>query len=70
VTTSNVQKVTIGLGPTTVSLSSIGSGQWQANYPFSLAGLPPNQSSLSLELVASKADGTSTTVPVPVNLTQ
>jgi type II secretory pathway component GspD/PulD (secretin) len=70
VTTSNVQKVTIGLGPTTVSLSSIGSGQWQATYPFSLAGLPPNQSSLSLELVASKADGTSTTVPVPVNLTQ
>jgi type II secretory pathway component GspD/PulD (secretin) len=70
VTTSNVQKVTIGLGPTTVSLSSIGSGQWEATYPFSLAGLPPNQSSLSLELVASKADGTSTTVPVPVNLTQ
>ena len=70
VTTSNVQKVTIGYGPTTVSLSSIGSGQWQATYPFSLAGLPPNQSSLSLELVASKADGTSTTVPVPVNLTQ
>ena len=69
ITTSNVQKVTVGYGPTTTTLSSAGAGQWQGAYAFSLAGLPPNQSTLQLQLIASKADGTTTSVPIPVNLT-
>jgi general secretion pathway protein D len=70
ITTTNVAKLTFG--PNSVipiaSLKSIGPGQWQGNFPFSSAGLPIGQASVTLTLTATTGMGGSVSLPVPLSL--
>ena len=68
VTTSNAKSVKLQVGSQTISLAQTGAGQWQAVFPFPLAAVPVAQSSLQLSLVASRSDGTSATIPIPLNV--
>ena len=68
VTSSNANTVKLQVGTQTISLVQTGAGQWQAAFPFPLSAAPVGQSTLQLSLVASRSDGTSATVPIPVNI--
>jgi type II secretory pathway component GspD/PulD (secretin) len=68
VTTSNASSVKLQVGTQTISLAQTGPGQWQAGFAFPLGAVPIGQTSLSLSLVASRSDGTSATIPIPVNV--
>jgi type II secretory pathway component GspD/PulD (secretin) len=67
VTTTNVSAVKLNVGSVTVALRQTASGQWQATFPFPLTTVPTGQTSLSTSLVASRVDGTSATVPIPIS---
>ena len=70
ITTTNVAKLTFGpnaLLPM-ASLESIGPGQWQGTFPFSAAGLPIGQASVTLTLNATTGFGASVALPVPLSL--
>jgi hypothetical protein len=70
ITTTNVAKLTFG--PNAIlpmaSLQSIGPGQWQAAFPFSAAGLPIGQASVTLTLSATTSLGATVALPVPLSL--
>jgi type II secretory pathway component GspD/PulD (secretin) len=68
VTTSNASSVKVQVGTQTISLAQTGAGQWQAAFPFPLGAVPVRQSALALSLVASRSDGTSATITIPVNV--
>jgi hypothetical protein len=68
VTTSNANTVKLQVGTQTISLVQTGAGQWQAAFPFPLSAVPVGQSTLQLSLVASRSDGSSATVPIPINV--
>jgi type II secretory pathway component GspD/PulD (secretin) len=68
VTTTNATTVKLQIGTQSIGLSQTGAGQWQATFPFPRAALPPGQSAIAASLVASRADGTSATVPISMNL--
>ncbi len=56
------------VGNQTFGLAQTGPGQWQTNFPFPIAALPVGQTAVNLSLVASRPDGTSSTVAIPVNV--
>ena len=60
ITSTNVAQLTFG--PNSLlpmgSLQSIGPGQWQGSFPFSAAGLPIGQASVTLTLTATTGMGT------------
>ena len=68
VTTTNANAVKVQIGSQTVSLAQTGPGQWQAAFPFPRAAVPVGQSAVTLSLIATRGDGTSATVPIPVNI--
>ncbi len=68
VTTSNTAAVKLQVGSQSIRLAQTGPGQWQAAFPFPLAAVPVGQSALTLSLIANRPDGTSATVPIPINL--
>ncbi len=68
VTTSNVNTVKLLLGNQTFVLAQTARGQWQAGFPFPAAAVPTGQTALTASLVASRADGTSSTVTIPLNI--
>ncbi len=68
VTTTNVQRVTIGTGNTNIALASLGTGSWQGVFSANALGLPPTATNVQLSLVASRNDGQSASIPVPVAL--
>jgi type II secretory pathway component GspD/PulD (secretin) len=68
VTTSNANTVKLQVGTQTISLVQTGAGQWQAAFPFPLSAVPAGQSTLQLSLVASRSDGTSATISIPVSI--
>ena len=68
VTTTNTTTVKLQVGTQTIGLGQTGAGKWQATFPFPLGAVPVGQTSISMSLVASRSDGTSATVPVPVNV--
>jgi type II secretory pathway component GspD/PulD (secretin) len=69
VTTTNANTVKLQIGSQTIVLARTAPGQWQATFPFPLAAVAVGQSGVQLSLVASRADGTSATVPIPMNIT-
>lgn len=72
ITTSNVAELDFGYtatGPTT-RLTSIGPGQWQMTFPFSMAGLPGNFGTVQMSLTAKNALGGLVTVPIPMSISQ
>jgi hypothetical protein len=70
VTTTNVATVTIGYGNSTVGLASVGPGKWQSSYAFSTSAIPTNQPQVELSLSAARQDGTSTSIAIPVSVSQ
>jgi type II secretory pathway component GspD/PulD (secretin) len=68
VTTTNANAVKLVVGSQTFVLAQTGRGQWQAGFAFPLSAVPVGQSAITASLVASRADGTSSTVSVPLNI--
>ncbi len=66
ITSSNATAVKLTIGSQSLPLTQTAAGQWQATFPF--PALPQSQGSVMTSLVASRADGTSATVPIPVNI--
>jgi type II secretory pathway component GspD/PulD (secretin) len=68
IVTTNVQKLTISSGPTTIGLSPVGSGTWQAVFAANTLNLPPTATTLQLTLTASRGDGQTASIQLPVSL--
>ena len=68
ITTTNVQRLTIGTGTTNIALARLGTGTWQGVFAANALGLPPTATNVQLSLVASRNDGQSATIPIPVSL--
>ena len=70
ITTTNVAQLTFGpnaLLPM-ATLQSIGQGQWQGTFPFSAAGLPIGQASVTLNPYCYYRPGLAVALPVPLSL--
>jgi type II secretory pathway component GspD/PulD (secretin) len=70
ITTSNVAKVTLASSSVTEPIFGQGGGFWQGNIPFDPIGLFPGDRNVILTLTATKADGTTATVQIPVSYAQ
>jgi type II secretory pathway component GspD/PulD (secretin) len=68
ITTTNVQRVTVGSGTSTISLSQTGVGTWQGIFSANVLGLPPTATSFRLTLSASRSDGQSVSIPITVSM--
>ena len=63
-----VDALTLSYNGVQTSIRSSGAGQWSATFPFTLVGLPVPNATIELTLTASKNDGTSATIPIPVSV--
>jgi type II secretory pathway component GspD/PulD (secretin) len=71
ITTTNVQRLTIGTPSTTISLSPAGpSGAWQGVFPANALALPPTVTSVQLTMTASRGDGQTASVQIPVSISR
>jgi type II secretory pathway component GspD/PulD (secretin) len=70
ITTTNVQKVTIGTASTQIGLSPLGSGSWQGIFSANSLNLPPSAPTVQLTLAASRADGQSASIQIPISRTR
>lgn len=72
ITTTNVSELDFGYTATGAStrLTSIGPGQWQGTFPFSMAGLPGNYGNVQMMLAAKTTLGGLVTVPIPMSIAQ
>jgi type II secretory pathway component GspD/PulD (secretin) len=69
ITTTNVQRLTIGAGTTTISLSPAGiSGTWQGVFSANTLAVPATVTSMQLTLTASRSDGASASAQIPVSI--
>ena len=68
VTTTNVQRLSIGTTGATVSLSPTSPGTWTGVFSANVLGLPPTATSAHLTLTAYRSDGQSTSVPITVSV--
>lgn len=69
IATTNVSRVTIGYGSYLTALKQVAPDKWQASFAFSTAGFAFGTTSLSLALTASRRDGSSAVVQIPVSIT-
>jgi hypothetical protein len=68
IATTNVQKLTIGSGSTTIGLSPLGSGRWQAVFPANALNLAPTANTVQLTLTATRNDGQTASIQMPIAL--
>ena len=68
ITTSNANAVKLQAGSQSIGLSPTAPGQWQATFPFPAAAVPPGQTNLTVTVTASRPDGTSASIPIPLNV--
>ena len=68
VTTTNVQRVTIGAGNNNVSLGSLGKGIWQGVFSASVLNVLPSATNVQLTLIAARNDGQTASIPIPVSM--
>ena len=68
ITTTNVQRLSLGTGTATVGLSPTGLGTWQGVFSANVLGLPPTATSVRLTLTASRSDGQSVTIPISLSM--
>jgi hypothetical protein len=66
ITTTNVQRLTISSGGSSISLSPVSPGTWQGIFSANVLGLPPTSTSLRLTLTGSRSDGQSASIPITV----
>jgi hypothetical protein len=68
ITTSNVTAVKLMIGSQSIAFGQRGVGQWQATFPFTTGAVSTASSPVLLSLQANRSDGTSATIPIPVNI--
>jgi len=68
ITTTNVQKLRIGTSSTQITLSQVASGTWQGVFSANALNLPPTATTVQLTLTASRGDGQSASIQLPVSL--
>ena len=68
ITTTNVNRITVGYGGYATQLAPTTPGQWQAAFNFIPGDIPMGTSAVSLTLTAYRADGASTNIAIPVTL--
>jgi type II secretory pathway component GspD/PulD (secretin) len=68
ITTTNVQRVTIGAGNNNVSLGSLGKGIWQGVFSASVLNVLPSATNVQLTLIAARNDGQTASIPIPVSI--
>lgn len=68
ITSTNATQLSLSYNGVSVSLPQVGPGQWGTTLPFTLIGNPAPPGRISLSLIASKADGTQTSIPIPVTI--
>ncbi len=66
ITTTNVQRLTLGSGTSSISLSPVSPGTWQGIFSANVLGLPPTSSSLRLTLTGARNDGQTASIPITV----
>ncbi len=66
ITTTNVQRLSIASGSSSITLSPLSPGTWQGIFSANVLGLPPSATSLRLLLTASRNDGQSASIPITV----
>jgi hypothetical protein len=66
ITTTNVQRLTIGTSSARIGLSPLGQGKWQGVFSASALNLPPSANTVQLTLSAARNDGQSATIQIPV----
>lgn len=67
ITTTNISKVTLGTTAWTANLQRLSSSTWQASFAFNTA-IFSEQRTVNLQLQASRADGTSAQIQIPISL--
>jgi type II secretory pathway component GspD/PulD (secretin) len=68
ITTTNVQKVSIGTSSNKTTLSPVSPGTWQGVLSARSLNLPPTSTTVPLTLTASRNDGQSASIQIPVSL--
>jgi len=68
ITTTNVNRITVGYGGYATQLAPTSPGQWQAAFNFVPGDIPIGTKSVSLTLTAYRVDGVSTNITIPVTL--
>jgi type II secretory pathway component GspD/PulD (secretin) len=68
ITTTNVQKLTIGTSATQIGLSPLGTGKWQGVFTANALSLPPTATTIQLTLTASRGDGQNASIQIPISL--
>ncbi|HEX3550938.1 MAG TPA: secretin N-terminal domain-containing protein [Candidatus Elarobacter sp.] len=68
ITTTNVQKLRIGTQSTQITLSQLASGTWQGVFTANALNLPPTATSVQLTLTATRGDGQSASIQLPISL--
>jgi hypothetical protein len=68
ITTSNAASVKMQIGTQSIGFSQTAAGQWQAAFPFPGGAVPVGQPSIAATLIASRSDGTSASIPIPLNV--
>ena len=68
VTTSNTTSVKLQLGSQQIGLGQTGPGQWQATFAFPGGAVPSGQSATTLYLTANRLDGSSSAIPISINV--
>jgi hypothetical protein len=65
-TSANVARVTIAYGAYSSQLQSSGQGIWLATIPFSMSTIQNSTLQVPMTITATRADGNSTSLSVPV----
>jgi type II secretory pathway component GspD/PulD (secretin) len=68
ITTTNVQKLRIGTSSTQITLSQLSNGAWQGVFTANALNLPPTATTVQLTLTASRGDGQSASIQLPISL--
>jgi type II secretory pathway component GspD/PulD (secretin) len=70
VTTTNVSKVSVNYGTTSLTLGQIGPGMFQGNFAFAVGAVAPGQSNFPMQISAARLDGSSAQISVPMTVGQ
>jgi len=69
ITTTNANNLVLSYSSNSTQLSQISAGKWQSAYNFNASGLPIGQPSVQLTLTASRIDGASASIQIPITVT-
>ena len=68
ITTTNVQRLSIGTATATISLSQVSPGTWSGVFSANVLGLPFTSGPLHVTLTAARGDGQSASIPITVSV--